>query len=1114
MAQDLFRVELGMEVESGPSFLVSDGVPGNDVYSNAALQGSWATDSQTGAIYTKKTAGTGTDKWETITTETLLEAAVGSQQWRDPVLVRDDTVYANIAAAQAAVNLGTIDGVAVATGDRILFTGISGQPKNVFIVEGIVGSGATLVEDPKKSVEEGDILSILNGTYDNQQHYYDGTNWISTGSDASAELGFIRAFIGKGAAGSETPTYTSNVYVSGNLEDAIGDLDAAVDANAQAITLIQSTASTLQTEVDAIETSLGSAINTDGTFNGYSGTSYIDSATSFTNADELLDDAAAANLTEINAIETSLGPVVNSSGVYVPHTSTNYIDGNSSITEDLLDLDAEILVVDSNNVSRYGDTMEPGANILFTGGGEVIGLPTTPSGPTAATSKSYVDSLTAGLVWVEPVWFIDVCSDEFGGAVTKDLQTPGNNTDSYLDTVESSDILICASGTGVTWTAVGISGNTNTLTGVNAGDGIRWFADADNGGANPEWQNMGHISDNAAIGSDEVDGHNTQRTRVGLDVATARSPGGTFAGMDNAILGLVVADFDGDASVTEYDALWAVDHPGGTSEVNTITADTFANVPAGSWFSLTAAVFGPNITGSTVIDPTNVADGGTDLYVWLDKTGSDSDPAPAGYAEGIQVDISGDTTADEVAASIRTAISTHRPQQTGPEIGLSVFWDVAGATDQIIVTDKHAGRASAAADGTTGTGFTFNRNVTGSFSEPDEQTSFYVANPDSHNFGNQFTYVNGDWILFGGSSGIVAGIGLSQTANVFNVNLGAGVKELPSDEVGVDVRPSAGLWTTNDGIVSSTLAGAQLGIKLDGSTLTMGANGIRVSSTITAEIDAIETSLGAMVNASGVYVPHSGTNYIDGNTDVTGDLIDLDAQIKTNETAITTANGVAANIQAEVDNIEAALGGMVDVNGDYVAHSGTNYIDGNADVTEDLTDLDAQIKTNEDDITSLENANGDEANIRDFIGKGAAGVETPVYSSTNIVTQNTDLETAIGELDDAYAKVAKQATITTSTTATLDSVLVDDVKVVKWIVHAQQGNKVTAVEVLATHDGQAAVDASDADHSTYAKLKLNGNIAGITFDVTVSGTGTGQTMNLRVGASASTVFTSVARVLV
>ncbi len=45
-----------------------------------------------------------------------------------------------------------------------------------------------------------------------------------------------------------------------------------------------------------------------------------------------------------------------------------------------------------------GGTMEPGANIQMQGGGEVLGLPSVPSDPTAATSKDYVDTTIATTV--------------------------------------------------------------------------------------------------------------------------------------------------------------------------------------------------------------------------------------------------------------------------------------------------------------------------------------------------------------------------------------------------------------------------------------------------------------------------------------------------------------------------------------------------------------------------------------------------------------------------------------------------------------------------------------------------------------------------------------------
>lgn len=48
-------------------------------------------------------------------------------------------------------------------------------------------------------------------------------------------------------------------------------------------------------------------------------------------------------------------------------------------------------------VNKAGDSMSSAANLTFSGGGEVLGLPTTPTTSGSATSKAYVDSLVQGL---------------------------------------------------------------------------------------------------------------------------------------------------------------------------------------------------------------------------------------------------------------------------------------------------------------------------------------------------------------------------------------------------------------------------------------------------------------------------------------------------------------------------------------------------------------------------------------------------------------------------------------------------------------------------------------------------------------------------------------------
>ena len=91
---------------------------------------------------------------------------------------------------------------------------------------------------------------------------------------------------------------------------------------------------------------------------------------------------------------------------------------------------------------------------------------------------------------------------------------------------------------------------------------------------------------------------------------------------------------------------------------------------------------------------------------------------------------------------------------------------------------------------------------------------------------------------FNGASGITDGIGLIKTGNTLDVNLGAGIGELPSDEIGVEVYPTGGLITTSDGTTSSTVTSAQLAILLDGNTLSLSSSGIRLDSGVVDDLNS------------------------------------------------------------------------------------------------------------------------------------------------------------------------------------------------------------------------------------------------------------------------------------
>ena len=89
-------------------------------------------------------------------------------------------------------------------------------------------------------------------------------------------------------------------------------------------------------------------------------------------------------------------------------------------------------------------------------------------------------------------------------------------------------------------------------------------------------------------------------------------------------------------------------------------------------------------------------------------------------------------------------------------------------------------------------------------------------------------YYGTTWTEFGGMNATNAGIGLIKSGNIINVRLGAGIGELPTDEVGVEVFSAGGLFTTVDGSTESTATAATLSVKLDSTTLYLSATGLRV----------------------------------------------------------------------------------------------------------------------------------------------------------------------------------------------------------------------------------------------------------------------------------------------
>lgn len=181
------------------------------------------------------------------------------------------------------------------------------------------------------------------------------------------------------------------------------------------------------------------------------------------------------------------------------------------------------------------------------------------------------------------------------------------------------------------------------------------------------------------------------------------------------------------------------------------------------------------------------------------------------------------------------------------------------------------------------------------------------------------------FVQFTGAGTFVAGVGLGLDGNTFSVNLGAGVAQLPSDEVGIDLHDATtgALVLTTDGADRSTATGAKLHLRLDAAgALSQTADGLKITAdsvtnamlvnefvSLAADAGTGSVDLGATVTVSG----DSGQGI---ETSVTGSTFSVTAT-----DASTTQKGVASfdtaqfSVTAGAVSLAATLDDLTNVSG-------------------------------------------------------------------------------------------------------------------------------------------------------------------------------------------------------
>jgi hypothetical protein len=242
-------------------------------------------------------------------------------------------------------------------------------------VAGVATDADLTTLEGRVTVNEGDISSLEPRVTTNEGNI----------SAIQTEVNRIEVAAGISTSGSYIVNTSANyINAAFNLNNADVILDQQVKVNADAIV---SNTSSLQSEINAIET--GAGLSSSGVYIPDPSADYISTASSLKNADSLLDDklketrdlvdavvsSTSSLQVEINTIETGAG--LNSNGSYTPDATADYISTASSLknadsllddklkeTRDLVDSLGASSVSSVNSISPVaGDVTVGGADI-------------------------------------------------------------------------------------------------------------------------------------------------------------------------------------------------------------------------------------------------------------------------------------------------------------------------------------------------------------------------------------------------------------------------------------------------------------------------------------------------------------------------------------------------------------------------------------------------------------------------------------------------------------------------------------------------------------------------------------------------------------------------------
>jgi hypothetical protein len=306
---------------------------------------------------------------------------------------------------------------------------------------------------------------------------------------------------------------------------------------------------------------------------------------------------------------------------------------------------------------------------------------------------------------------------------------------------------------------------------------------------------------------------------------------------------IVVTDGDGITSEPTFDLAPITQSASGT--FSKVTLDGFGRVvgnTAVTTSDITALVDATyvNVAGDTMTGNLNM---GTNFLTMANPPTLDTQAANKAYVDSVAAGLSWKDPAQAATTANLAATYANGTAGVGATLtnsGTQAALVVDGVTlivgNRVLVKDQTASAQNGiyvvTAVGTVSTNWVLTRSV-----QMDAAGDFYgaavlvtngTANDNSGWTQTEIVATVGtdavSFTQFSGGSTYVWGVGLSNVGNTVNINMGAGIVALPSDEVGIDVESGKAVQLT------STATGGQLTLVLDaGSGLAQSASGLKIN---------------------------------------------------------------------------------------------------------------------------------------------------------------------------------------------------------------------------------------------------------------------------------------------